>query len=195
MRSPALRGCSCREQAGSAAAPLQGDSLENDGEACTPMHACTLVHINNLLLGRPEREARVAGILRLVLLTTQTADWRAPACRSRQCELTRAACPCRGAVTPSAWQSVRLCSRGRQPGSPFAAHRLTRRHGPRFEARGFQRAGRAAGNPALPAARRAAVNAARNSQLFVKELAPPGGSAAAAGPGGVASGNGLVTAM
>lgn len=43
---------------------------------------------------------------------------------------------------------------------------------PRFEARGFQRAGQAHASPLLPAERRARVNAARNSQLFVKEIVP-----------------------
>lgn len=65
-----------------------------------------------------EREARRAGVERLVLLTTRTAEW--------------------------------------------------------FEARGFARAGPAHASPLLPAARRAAVNAARASQLFVKEVAPAG---------------------
>ena len=54
---------------------------------------------------------------------------------------------------------------------------LTTRAADWFQQRGFEAAGRAAGNAALPAAR--AVDASRNSLLFIKELSEPSGGVVA----------------
>ena len=55
---------------------------------------------------------------------------------------------------------------------------LTTRAADWFQARGFKPAGRAAGNPELPAGR--VVDVGRNSLLFVKDLGGGGGAAEAA---------------
>lgn len=54
----------------------------------------------------------------------------------------------------------------------------------RFEARGFQRAGLAHESVLVPRERREQINAARNSQLFVKEVGAEGGGARHAGAAG-----------
>lgn len=54
----------------------------------------------------------------------------------------------------------------------------------RFEARGFRRAGLAHESVLVPRERREQINAARNSQLFVKEVGAEGAGARPAGAPG-----------
>ena len=103
-----------------------------------------------------EREARASGVGRLVLLTTRTADWCASSPPNTCMRWCRSSISLQGLVYP-------FC---------------------RFEARGFRRAGLAHESVLVPRERRAQINAARNSQLFVKEVGAEGAGARHAGAAG-----------
>ncbi|KAK9836948.1 hypothetical protein WJX81_002033 [Elliptochloris bilobata] len=109
-REAKILGCAMMRPLGTGS---DGRTVAEIGAFCVAP-ACRGSGKGDSLLDYLEREARAAGMGRLVLLTTRTADW--------------------------------------------------------FEARGFRSAGLAHESPLLPAERRERVNAARNSQLFVKDV-------------------------